>query len=73
MELFLNIIQTAVLIVMGAALWQAWQILKKGRSDETLSGKDVDAFTRRLTVCQICLGIEAVATVCRIFLPSIFK
>ena len=73
MELFLNIIQIAVLIVMGTALWQAWQILRKGRADEKLSGKEVDAFTRRLTVSQVCLGIEAVFTVCRIFLPYIFR
>ena len=60
-----------VVILSAAASWQCWRILKTGNEDEKLSDAEVKAFTTRLTVIQVCLGVEAAVTILRLILPLI--
>ena len=73
MEPILNILQILAFLVMTAALWQSWRMIKKGRDEETLSEEETKYLTVRLTVSQVCLALEAIISICRIVLPLIFR
>ena len=69
MKLILNIIVIVDLIVLAVALWQIWQIIKKGNEDEKLSEDEAKSLTTWLTVDKTCLLIGALATVLDWILP----
>ena len=69
MKLILNIIVIIDLIVLAVALWQIWQIMKKGNKDEQLSEDEAKSLTTWLTVDRTCLLIGALATVLDWVLP----
>ena len=69
MKLILNTIVIIDLIVLAVALWQIWQIMKKGNEDEQLSEEEANSLTTWLTVDRICLLIGALATVLDWVLP----
>ena len=69
MELILNIILAAVLLVSGVALWQVWRILEKGKEEETITEHEADTFTRWLKILGICSFIAMIVMILRIFLP----
>ena len=69
MKLILDIIVIIDLVVLAVALWQIWQIMKKGNEDEQLSEEEANSLTTWLTVDRICLLIGALATVLDWVLP----
>ena len=69
MKLILNTIVIIDLIVLAVALWQIWQIMKKGNEDEQLSEEEANSLTTWLTVGNICLLIGVLATVLDWILP----
>ena len=69
MNLILDIIVIIDLIVLAVALWQIWQIMKKGNENEQLSEEEVKSFTAWLTVDKVCLLIGALATILHWILP----
>ena len=73
MKLILNIIVIIDLIVLAVALWQIWQIMKKGNKDEQLSEDEAKSLTTWLTVDRICLLIGALAAVLHLILPLFTK
>ena len=68
MEPILNIFLIATLLVMGIAIWQSWQIVKRGKNSETVDQKEVARLERRLNVIHIGVYILVVILVFRIYL-----
>ena len=68
---FLNILLIATLAVVGIALWQAWQIIKRSKNSEKPDEQDVIALERRLNVIHVCVYILVVILVFRFCLPFI--
>lgn len=71
MEPILTILQILAFLVLTAALWQCWRIIRAGRGGESLSEEDNRKLLVRLTVSQVCVALEAVLSLCRILLPLI--
>ena len=69
MKLILDIIVIIDLVVLAVALWQIWQIMKKGNEDEQLSEEEANSLTTWLTVDRTCLLIGVLATVLDWVLP----
>ena len=69
MKLILNTIVIIDLIVLAVALWQIWQIMKKGNENEQLSEEEAKSLTAWLTVDKVCLLIGALATILHWILP----
>ena len=68
MELLLNIFLIATLLVIGAAVWQAWQIIKKGKTEETVKETELGKLERRLNVIHIGVYVLVVILVFRLYL-----
>jgi uncharacterized membrane protein len=73
MVTFLNILLISTLLVIGIALWQSWQIIKRGKDSEKPNEQDVIALERRLNVLHVCVYILVVILVFRFCLPYISK
>ena len=73
MELFLNTLLVATLLVMGIAIWQAWQIIKKGKASETVDPKEVTRLERRLNVMHISVYILVVILVFRLYIRFVAR
>ena len=69
MKLVLDSIVIIDLIVLAVALWQIWQIMKKGNEDEQLSEDEAKSLTTWLTVDKTCLLIGALASILHLILP----
>ena len=69
MKLVLDSIVIIDLIVLAVALWQIWQIMKKGNEDEQLSEEEANSLTTWLTVDKTCLLIGALASILHLILP----
>ena len=68
MVTFLNILLIATLLVMGIAIWQSWQIVKRGKTSETVDQKEVTKLEHRLNVIHISVYILVVILVFRLYL-----
>ena len=64
----LNIFLIATLVVMGIAIFQAAQIVKKGKNEEIPSEAELRKLERRLNVIHIGVYILVVILVFRIYL-----
>lgn len=71
MEIFLNIFLIVTLLVIGIALLQAWQIIKKGKNEEMPSEDEIRKLERRLNVIHVCVYILVVILVFKFCLPYI--
>lgn len=71
MELILNIILIAALLVGGFALWQSRKIIFGGQEDETLTEQEADSLVRWLRVFQVASTVEIAAAIIR-FVLSLF-
>ncbi len=67
----LNILLIATLAVMGIAIWQCWQIVKKGKEDETPQEAEVRKLERRLNVIHVGVYVLVVILVFRLYLAFI--
>ena len=61
MYTFLNILLILIVLVIGIALWQAFQIIKSGKDQKKLSEQDTRKVERRFTVLQV--GIYAIIVI----------
>lgn len=68
MEAILNICAVVTLLVIGIALWQAWQIIKKEKNNEKPSEEAVRRLERRLNVLHVGVYIIVVIAVFRLYL-----
>ena len=68
MEPILNIFLIGTLLVMGIAIWKAWQIIKKGKNGENPGQEKVRALERCLNVIHVCVYILVVILVFRLYL-----
>ena len=64
----LNILLIATLLVMGIAIFQSAQIVKKGKNEEKPSDTELRKLERRLNVIHISVYILVVILVFRIYL-----
>lgn len=65
---FLNILLIATLLVIGIAIWQAWQIIKTNKDRETVDEKEARKLERRLNVIHVAVYILVVILVFRLYL-----
>ena len=72
MELFLNIILIATILVIAVALWQAWQIIKTGKDQEKLSEADTRKVERRFNIMQTGIYIIVFIIILRFCLRHLF-
>ena len=68
METLLNILLIAALLIIGIAIWQSWQIVKKGKNGETVDPAAVARLERRLNVIHVCVYVLVVILVFRMYL-----
>lgn len=68
---FLNILLIATLLVVGIALWQIWQIIKKGKNEETPNEAEITRLERRLNVIHVSIYILVVILVFRFYLAFV--
>lgn len=68
MEVFLNILLIAALLIIGIAIWQAWQIIKKSKNADKPSEEEVRKLERRLNVIHVGVYILVVILVFRFYL-----
>ena len=64
----LNIFLIATLLVMGIAIWQVAQIVKKEKTSDTVDKSEVTKLERRLNVIHISVYVLVVIAVFRIYL-----
>ena len=65
---FLNILLIVTLLVIGIAIWQAWQIIKTNKDRETVDEKEARKLERRLNVIHVAVYILVVILVFRLYL-----
>ena len=68
MVTILNIFLIATLLVMGIAIWQSWQIVKKGKNSDTVDQKEVRKLERWLNVIHVGVYILVVILVFHLYL-----
>ena len=64
----LNILLVATLLVIGICIWQVAQIVKKEKTSDEVDPKEVKKLERFLNVIHICVYIQVVILVFRIYM-----
>ena len=73
MVTLLNTLLIATLLVIGIALWQSWQIIKRNKDQETVDEKEARKLEHRLNVIHIGVYILVVILVFRLYLMFVAR